>query len=209
MFSDSAVTRALNTPWKVWNEIWRWLAYPWIRLLFAWNRLPWGSGWRFYGVPIIQKHRQSQMVLGADLQLRSSPRSNPLGPNRPVILATWKAGATLKIGDNFGMTGGTVCVAQKITIGSNVTVGANSTITDTDFHPLDPALRREHPAAGACGPVTIEDGVFIGMNCTILKGVTIGQNSIIGAGSVVTGDIPPNVIAGGVPARPLRSLDDD
>jgi len=53
----------------------------------------------------------------------------------------------------------------------------------------------------------IEDGVFIGMNSLVLKGVTIGARSVIGAGSVVTRSIPPGVIAAGNPARPVRPLD--
>jgi hypothetical protein len=108
-------------PWKAWNELRRWLTYPWIRLSFALNGIPWGQGWRFYGMPIIQKHRDSQMRFGPYMQLRSSARSNPLGANRPVILATWRAGAVLEIGERFGMTGGTICAAERVSIGHRVT----------------------------------------------------------------------------------------
>lgn len=195
-----------DTPWKVWNGLWRWLAYPWVRLLFATNGIPWGCGWRFYGVPIIQKHRCSIMRFGPGFSLRSSTRSNPLGPNHPVILCTWQAGAVLEIGANFGMTGGTLCAAEQITIRDNVTVGANTTIIDTDFHPLDLEVRRLYPQETQTAPVLIEDDVFIGMNCLILKGVTIGQGSVVGAGSVVTKDIPPGVIVAGNAARIVREM---
>jgi acetyltransferase-like isoleucine patch superfamily enzyme len=175
-----------------------------VRLVFARNGIPWGLGWRFYGVPVIQKHRHSRMVFGSNLQLRSSLRSNPLGANHPVILCTWQAGAVLEIGDNFGMTGGTICAFGSITVGDNVVVGANTTIVDADFHPME-ASRRAW-TDGATAPVVIEDDVFIGMNCLILKGVVIGRGSVVGAGSVVTGDIPPGVIGAGNPARVIRSL---
>lgn len=195
-----------DTPWKVWNQLWRWLAYPRVRLLFALNGVPWGRGWRFYGVPIIQKHRRSRMTFGPGLQLRSSLRSNPLAPNRPVVLATWQAGAVLEVGANFGMTGGTICAAERIIIKDNVVVGANTTIMDTDFHPLDPKQRKLQPSDARIAMIVIEDDVFIGMNCLILKGVTIGQGSVVGAGSVVTKDVPPGVIAAGNPARIVREL---
>jgi acetyltransferase-like isoleucine patch superfamily enzyme len=198
--------QALDTPWKIWNEAWRWWAYPRVRLLFAINGIPWGRGWRFYGVPVVQKHRRSQMHFGPGLQLRSSIHSNPLGPNHPVIMATWRAGAVLEIGDNFAITGGTLCVAEQILIGSNVTVGANTSIVDADFHSLDAEVRKRETSGGKTAPIVIESDVFIGMNCLILKGVTIGRGSVVGAGSVLTRDVPPDVIVAGNPARIIREL---
>jgi acetyltransferase-like isoleucine patch superfamily enzyme len=200
--------QAMQTPWKMGNELLRWLAYPRIRLLFALNGIPWGEGWRFHGVPIIQKHQGSRMEFGSYLQLRSSARSNPLGANRPVILSAWRAGAVLEIGDRFAMTGGTVCAAERITIGQDVTVGANTIIIDSDFHPLDPEQRRWHPQQASTAPVLIQDGVFIGVQCLILKGITLGQGCVVGAGSVVTQDVPAGMIVAGNPAQPLTAQAD-
>ena len=107
----------------------------------------------------------------------------------------------LKVGASFGMTGGTLCAAERIEIGDRVLVGANSTIIDTDFHPLDPGRRQLDPSGGATDPVLIEDDVFIGMSCIILKGVHIGRGAVVGAGSVVAGDVPAGAIVGGNPAR--------
>ena len=198
--------RAFDTPWKIWTEIWRWMAYPSVRLLFACSGIPWDSDWRFYGVPIIQKHRHSWMSFGPGLRLRSSVRSNPVGPNHPVTLCTWQEGARLEAGADFFMTGGTLCAAERIIIGNHVSVGANTIIVDTDFHPLDPDLRRLSPAEAKSAPVVIEDNAFIGMNCLVLKGVTIGQDSVVGAGSVVTRDVPPRTIVAGNPAKVVREL---
>lgn len=195
-----------DTPWKLRNHIWRLLAYPRIRLLFASQHISWGRDWRFFGVPIIQKHRRSRMSFGPGLQLRSSLRSNPLGPNHPVILCTWQADAQLQVGADFAMTGGALCAAERIQIGDGVTVGANTVIADTDFHPLGRAGRLANPSAGETAPIMIADGVFIGMNCLILKGVTLGSGCVIGAGSVVTHTIPPQVVAAGNPARVLKEL---
>jgi acetyltransferase-like isoleucine patch superfamily enzyme len=129
-----------------------------------------------------------------------------LGPTHPVILCTWQAGAVIEIGKNFAMTGGSLVAANRITIGNDVNIGANSTVIDTDFHPLDPIERRQKPQSSETAAIVIENDVFIGMNCIILKGVTIGQNSVIGAGSVVTRNVPPDVIVAGNPAKIIRSL---
>lgn len=198
--------RAFDTPWKISNRILSWLTYPYIRLLFSMNGISWGKDWLFYGIPILQKHRRSKMQFGPGFSLRSSLRSNPLGPNHPVILCTWQAGAILQTGSNFAMTGGTLCAAEQIVIGNRVTIGANTTVVDTDFHPLDPEIRPLHPQDARTAPIFIEDDVFIGMNCLVLKGVTIGQCSVIGAGSVVSRDVPGGVIAAGNPARVIREL---
>jgi acetyltransferase-like isoleucine patch superfamily enzyme len=196
----------LNTPWKLRNEFIRYLLYPRIRCKFYLNNIVWGNGWRIYGVPIIQKHRQSKMKFGNRIQLRSDVRSNPIGAYHPVILSTREKESCLVIGDDFGITGGTICASEQITIGKNVTVGANTIIIDSDFHPLDLETRKDIPSGGKSDPILIEDGVFIGMNCQILKGVNIGKRSVIGAGSVVTRDVPPNVIYAGNPARHVSEL---
>ncbi len=192
---------SLNTPWKIWNELARWFVWPVVRAQFLINGVPWRKGWRFYGVPVIQKHRQSTMTFGPGLNIRSSITSNPLSPSHPVIFCTWLKGAVLQVGENFAMTGGTICATRQVIIGNNVAVGANSIITDTDFHPLDPQKRRIKGQQGSCEPVVIEDDVFIGMNCLILKGVRIGAGSCVGAGSVVTQDVLPGTIASRQPGK--------
>lgn len=199
-------SKARLTPWKITNELKRWLAYPYIRLLFAASGVPWGRGWRLYGTPIIQRHRKSIMRFGPGLNLRSTVHSNPLGPNHPVMLCTLQEEAVLDIGPNFAMTGGSICAAERITIGDNVGIGANSVIVDTNFHSMNPEIRLMQPTIADTAPVVIEDGVFIGMNCIVLKGVTIGKASVIGAGSVVTKSIPPRMIAAGNPARIVKEL---
>lgn len=203
---DHLINNSIDTPWKLSNKIWQWITLPWIHLQFFINGIAWGTNWRFVGVPIIQKHRLSVMSFGDGLSLRSTTRSNPLGPYHPVILCTWLAGSVLHIGDNFGMTGGSIVAAENITIGDRVIVGANTIITDTDFHPLDYVQRKVHPQDGSINPINIGNDIFIGMNCIILKGVKIGDGSVVGAGSVVTKDIPPGTISGGNPARIIGTV---
>lgn len=191
----------MDAPWKLENNLLRLLVHPWVRTLFLFKGIAWGRGWRFFGVPIIQKHRASHMQFGDGLQLRSTVRSNPLGANHPVVLCTWQSGAVLQVGRNLAMTGGSIIAAERIVIGDNVNVGANTIIMDTDFHPLDADARRLDSAPAQTAPIIIEDDVFIGMNCLILKGVTLGRGSVIGAGSVVTKDVPPHTIVAGNPTH--------
>lgn len=93
----------------------------------------------------------------------------------------------------------------KITIEDGVLFGANVTVITTG-HPVHIDLRPNGEMY--CAPVTIKKNVWVGSNVTILPGVTIGENSVIGAGSVVTKDIPANVIALGVPCRVQREIDE-
>jgi len=112
-------------------------------------------------------------------------------------------GAEIIIGDHVGISGATIGSCQKIVIGNHVVIGTGVCIFDSDFHALDPNVR-----AGDSGntkmamkKVVIEDHTFIGAYSIILKGVKIGKNSIVGAGSVVRTSIPPNQIWAGNPAK--------
>jgi maltose O-acetyltransferase len=100
----------------------------------------------------------------------------------------------------------TILDIAPVHIGSHVMIGPN-TLISTVRHPLSPAGRRKH--LGAAKPVTIGSDVWIGGNVTILPGVKIGSNVVIAAGAVVSRDVPDNALAAGVPARVIRSLEND
>jgi acetyltransferase-like isoleucine patch superfamily enzyme len=198
--------QARQTPWKALTELRRYATLPLARLTFALNGVAWQRGWRIYGAPIIQRHAGSTIRIGRDLTLRSWYASNPLGVVRRTLLCTWARDAQLIIGQGVGMTGAVIVAQTRIEIGDHVWIGANSTIVDTDFHPLSPEARRRDPSAGKSAPILIEDEVFIGMWAIILKGVRIGRGAVIGAGAVVTSDVPAGAIAVGNPARVVRQL---
>lgn len=116
-------------------------------------------------------------------------------------------GKNIHIGDNFiGNHNLTILDNYIVNIGSNVMIGPNTLISSVG-HPLSPKKRREHTSV--VREVNIGDDVWIGGNVSILPGVTIGDNVVIGAGSVVNRDIPSNSLAVGVPARVIKSLDND
>ena len=122
----------------------------------------------------------------------------------PPIYASY--GSNVTVGDNTYFNFGTTLVDDyRITIGSNVLFAPNVSVAVT-CHPMHPDLRRNGEMYAL--PVTIEDWVWIGMGAIICPGVTIGEGSVIGAGSVVTRDVPPYVFAAGNPCRVIRPLTD-
>ena len=161
----------------------------------------------FLGIPVISMKTPGSILIGSNVMLISIPWMTALGVARPVILRTLTPEASIHIGNNTGMSGVCICAAKSIRIGKDCLLGADVIITDTDFHGVSPELRNdpdEHYRTSK--PVIIEDNVFIGARSIILKGVTIGTNSVIGAGSIVSGNIPANIIAGGNPCRILKQL---
>lgn len=127
--------------------------------------------------------------------------------------------ALLEVGDNVGMSSSSIICEKEIRIGNNVNVGACTLITDTDEHPIDYRMRRrdasmhytsEQLKSGTrVSPIVIEDDVWIGANVIILKGVTIGARSVIGAGSVVAKSIPADCVAVGNPCVVVKRLTDE
>lgn len=160
-----------------------------------------GEGVKFNGFPFINRARHSEIIIGNNCRFNSSKHSVKIGLFQPCSLATIKEGARIVIGKNSGMSGTSIVAAKSITIGNNVLIGSNCTIIDNDFHNTDPALRSSEEFAE--NPVVIQDNVFLGFNCQVLKGVTIGENAVIGAGSVVLSSIPPNSVAIGNPCKVL------
>lgn len=115
-------------------------------------------------------------------------------------------GCNIEIGENFYANYNLVILdCAKVTIGDNVLIGPNVGIY-TAGHPLHFELRNEELEFAS--PITIEDNVWIGGNVVLNPGVTIGRNSVVGSGSVVTKDIPADVVAAGNPCRVIREITD-
>jgi len=174
------------------------------KLFFRFLGVQLQSGSTFYGIPRIYLHYGSKISFGKNLRIRTSPMSNLIGLNRRSIIATHGENAEIIIGNNCGFSAIVIGAKESIRIGNDVMVGANVLITDFDWHAINPNERSHGTPESS--PIHIEDNVFIGYSSTILKGVTIGKNSVIGANSVVTRDIPPNVIAAGNPCKVIKAL---
>ena len=130
---------------------------------------------------------------------------NPIASNLLGAIYLEK-GASLKIGNNVGMSSTRMWVHDSVTIGDNVKVGACVLITDTDSHPMNYEVRRTSNYGTKSAPIVIEDDVWVDAHSIILKGVTIGVRSIIGAGSVVTRSIPADCVAAGNPCKIIKNL---
>lgn len=128
------------------------------------------------------------LQLGGDIRIAGSARLEVTGE---LVI-----GSHTRIGVNAR-----ILATSHIAIGEGVAMGPECMILDSDLHGL--AIGGEHRAMTA--PVTIGDHVWIGSRCTFLKGAIVGEGSVVAAGSVVTGEIPPGVVAGGIPARVLAT----
>jgi len=164
-----------------------------------------GKKCSFLGSTIFRRYPETAIIIGNNCAFQSSDWSNIVGICRRCMISTLKKGAVLKIGDKCGFSGAAISCAESITIGDNVLLGINVIVTDTDHHSLNAKQRFENIGITS-KPIVIGNDVWIGTNSIILKGVNIGDNSVIAAGSVVVGDIPDNVVAGGVPAKVIRKL---
>ena len=163
---------------------------------------------RLIGVPIVQCVPDSTMSIEGGVVLCSSSRWTALGVSHPVILRTMRAGATLRIGRETGISGGAFCAAVKIDIGERCFFGADVIVCDSDFHSLDPQTRRNGDDWSQIdvAPVRIGNDVFVGTRATILKGVDVGDGAVIGAGSVVVRSVPSRAVVAGNPASVIGTV---
>lgn len=149
--------------------------------------------------------RGARITIGDNFYLSSRNGVNPIASNLQADVYV-EPGATLTIGNNVGMSSTRLWIHESARIGNNVKIGGCVLITDTDAHPMDYMARRSSNEGTKSAPVVIEDDVWVGAHCIILKGVTIGARSIIGAGSVVTKSIPADCVAAGNPCKVIKSL---
>ena len=155
-----------------------------------------GEGIRTIGRIIVFRTPKSVIRIGNHCVFNSSSKLNFRGINHPCILQTGTKHARITIGDHVEMSGCSIVCNDSVIIGNNVLFGANCQIGDRDGH--------QDRYASKPAPIIIEDGVWLGMNVTVLKGVTIGKDTIIGANSLVTKDIPANCIAAGSPCKVIK-----
>lgn len=160
---------------------------------------------------------QGQVTIGDDFIFTSGSCINPICRNIRGAFYTVTPEARIEIGDRVGISSACLWAKERITIGNDVNIGGDCLIMDNDAHPHNYKLRRRGYAAEAgreaylkkipTAPIVIGDDVWIGARCQILKGVIIGDRSIIAAGSIVTKNVPADEIWGGVPARFLKKVD--
>lgn len=179
--------------------------------------LPLNSTHKIIGVPHVIKigwlrnclssKKGGQIYIGNKFSCNNKTKSNSIGLIQPCVFNISTSGSRIIIGNNVGISGSTINATTTITIGDNVLIGSGCLITDTDSHPLhwEDRLKNNNVKIKSA-PIRIEDNVFIGARSIILKGVTIGEGSVVGAGSVVSQSVPPFVVVCGNPAKIVKSL---
>jgi acetyltransferase-like isoleucine patch superfamily enzyme len=152
-------------------------------------------------------YNRGKIQIGSGARINSGKFKNMIGGDTRTSIVVTPNG-TLTIGDNLSMSNSAIVCANGITIGDNVMIGGSCKIWDTDFHPIDPVMRKADPNKNyKTRPIVIKNNAFIGGCSIILKGVTIGENAIVGAGSVVRSDIPANEIWAGNPAQFIKRIE--
>lgn len=179
---------------------------PIAKVVFILNGVKFDKDLNVYGLIKVLITRRGSMTIGQRLRINSGDNFNIIGRQQKSIF--WVEGE-LVIKNDVGISASAIICNHQIIIGNNVIIGGNTVIYDSDFHSLDPIIRKSPNldiSKARKAPVVIKDNVFIGAHSTILKGVTIGENSIIGACSVVSKNIPANEIWAGNPAIYIRKI---
>ena len=186
------------------EQLKQWVSTIYGRTGCLWWGIKYGRNITFRGSPILRRHPSSSITISENCKFNSAEWSNSIGLNRRCMITATR-NAKIHIGKDSGFSATIIAAAGEITIGERVLCGGNCTIVDSDRHPITTEARLKNRKA-LPKPIYIGDDVFIGMNCFILKGSNIGNGSVIAANSVVTGTIPPNVIAGGSPATIIKKI---
>ena len=190
--------------------------YKWFnKWYFKYKGIQFGKNLQVYNKVYITG-RRGKITIGDNFTFTSGDGINPISRNIRGCLHTNSTLSEIIIGNHVGISSACIRIKERLTIGNHVNIGSNCTIMDTDVHQLDYLARRGEKPANPddvltmvqSAPVTIEDDVWIGANCQILKGVTIGARSVIGAGSVVTKSIPADCIAAGNPCKVIRRINE-
>lgn len=161
------------------------------------------------GMLYLRLYPTAKVEIGDDFEFTNGNGINALARNIRGCIRV-ERNATVEIGNNVGISSGVIWARSSIKIGNNVKIGACTILIDTDAHSLNWKIRScisKDSCNAKSSPIEIGNDVLIGYGCVILKGVKIGARSIIGAGSIVTKDIPSDVIAAGNPCKVIKKIE--
>lgn len=186
------------------------------RLMFRICGVKYGKNLSVFNKFYLHLAENARVTIGDNFIFSSDDAYNPLSRNiRGMIFVD--RGGELTIGNDTGISSSSIRVKEKVVVGNRVKIGADSIIIDTDSHSLDWRIRGSHELAedgrsldaymAKSRPIIIEDDVLIGVRSIITKGVHVGARSVIGAGSIVTRDIPADCIAAGNPAKVIKQFE--
>ncbi len=160
---------------------------------------------KFRGFTYIYASKGSKICIGNGTVINNYTTSNMFGIWQNTIFYVKNKGK-VTLGEKCGISGVSFCAVEEITVGDRVQIGANTKIMDNDMHSLDPIERANDERKNIKhAPVRIGNDCFIGAQSIILKGTVLGDNCIVGAGSVVHGVFPDNVVIAGNPAKIIKA----
>lgn len=185
------------------------------RLRLTFLNVKYGKHLHIYNKISLNKHKHSYFKIGNNCLITSGFDYNPLCKGVKCSIKT-EENAQLNIGSNCEMSSPCIWAHNRIDIGDFVKIGGDCIILDSDCHSLDWTIRDSNKCDengikldkknAKSAPIKIGNHVMLGARVIVLKGVSIGDNSIIGSGSVVTKDIPANCIAAGNPCKIIREF---
>lgn len=176
------------------------------KIIFQLNGVSFEKRLKTRGRVYIYNGDLGKIHIGEDVRLNSADWANPIGSGNHIWIQMVGKEASLSIGNGTGISNVAITCASNVEIGNDVLIGSGTRIYDTDFHSVNWNIRKNERGGVKCAPIKIEDDVFIGAGCIVLKGVTIGKGSVIGAGSVVTKMVPAGQVWAGNPARYIRDV---
>jgi len=148
------------------------------------------------------------IISGENIHMGNAP-TVVAEPDQKVRIGVWgreQGKGSIVIGDAVMISPGTrISASDEIIIGDGCMFANGAYVTDSDWHGIYNRVERDPDSK----PVKLHDNVWVGDHATVLKGVTIGENSIVAAQAVVTKDVPPNVVVAGNPAKVVKELDLD
>ena len=158
-----------------------------------------------FGDPIIYVAPGAKIVMEEGITLISDSNYNWAGINHPVILSA-SEGAEIILHKGVGLSGTSIVSVEHVEIGENTMLGVNTNVYETDFHPLNKNDRQLQTSImnAQHAPIHIGNNCWLGSNVTVLKGVSLGNNVVVSAMSLVNKDAPDDVIIGGVPAKVIK-----
>ena len=175
--------RAISAFWVRWHK------------LRLGDRVRFGRNFQTNGRLVIKG--PGRVVFGDDINAWCHAEKN--------VLITYTPDSRITIGSGTRLNGAGIMAYTHVNVGPRCILGS-TIIFDSDFHPLDPAHRHDPDAPVSCAPIVIGENAWVAGQSTVLKGVTIGKNSVVAFRAVVSSDVPPDVVVAGNPARIVKQL---
>ncbi|MDQ6693226.1 MAG: acyltransferase [Chloroflexota bacterium] len=167
----------------------------WYKLRLS-NHVQFGRNFATNGRMVIRG--PGRVIFGDDINAWANAEKN--------VFITYTAESRITVGSGSRLNGVGAMAYTQISFGPRCIVGS-AIVVDNDFHPLEPAKRHDPTAPITAAPIKIGENVWLAGQCAVLKGVTVGDNSVVGFRAVVSGNVPANVVVAGNPARIVKRFD--